>query len=121
MGKLTRENDEQKLKEKLEEGIRKGLCIYDEGPQVPKLEGLKIVAVIDEAGADPFYGEVRNLCDLRNGVQEEFPSCCCHLVVSGTGLDLLTNAIGSAGEGITKLHLSFCSSSYVFFSFELPW
>lgn len=94
----------KKLKEKCEAGIRKGLGV-DEDAQVPHLKELKVVAVIDEAGSDSFYCNVDNLMELRHVICSAFPSNCCHPVVLGTGLDLLTNSVSGAGKGIAKVRL----------------
>ena len=64
---------------------------------------MTIYAIIDEAGNDAYFANKDNLLKLR-GVVEGFATDG-QLVLSGTGLDLLTTDIGSPGEGIKKIRM----------------
>jgi hypothetical protein len=94
-------NREDALKDILLKNIRAALSL-NATADVPKLS-MTLYAIIDEAGCDAFFGEVTNLLALRGAVNEIATGG--QLVVSGTGLDFLTNSIGSSGEGITKIRM----------------
>ena len=77
--------------------------VLKRGANIERKLKMHLYAIIDEAGCDPVYGNKKNLVELSNVVKEFATDG--QLVVSGTGLDLLTTSIGSAGEGITKIRL----------------
>ena len=62
-----------------------------------------LYAIIDEAGHDAYFADKHNLTALGE-VVDKFASDG-QLVLSGTGLDLLTTDIGSTGEGINKIRM----------------
>lgn len=94
-------NHEETLKDILLKTIRSVLSL---GPAaiVHKLT-MTLYAIIDEAGCDKFFGQVKNLLLLKEAVKDIATNV--QLVVSGTGLDFLTNSIGSSGEGVIKIRM----------------
>jgi hypothetical protein len=94
-------NRGEMLKEILLKTIRKALSL--ESTAIVQKLTMTLYAIIDEAGCDEFFGQVENLLLLKEAVKDIATSV--HLVVSGTGLDFLTNSIGSSGEGVIKIRM----------------
>jgi hypothetical protein len=85
----------------LEKQIRNALDLSTDDP-LDRLD-MTLYAIIDEAGNDDYFANKNNIHDLRQ-VVSDFASDG-QLVLSGTGLDLLTTDIGSTGEGIKKIRM----------------
>ena len=97
----TEEGRVERLRMILCQQIREALGV-SEKTSLDRLD-MTLYAIIDEAGNDTYFANKDNLSQLRR-VVEEFATDG-HLVLSGTGLDLLTNDIGSTGEGIKKIRM----------------
>ena len=95
------EGPEARLRMILNQQIRKALELSEE-ESLCKLD-MTLYAIIDEAGHDAYFADIHNLTALK-GVVDKFASDG-QLVLSGTGLDLLTTDIGSTGEGINKIRM----------------
>ncbi|KAL3910491.1 MAG: hypothetical protein SGILL_007669 [Bacillariaceae sp.] len=91
----------ERLRMILGQQIRKTLGVSEKA-SLGSLD-MTLYAIIDEAGNDAYFANKDNLNDLRR-VVEEFATDG-QLVLSGTGLDLLTTDIGSTGEGIQKIRM----------------
>jgi predicted AAA+ superfamily ATPase len=91
------------LKEILLENIRAALSL-DSDADVTRLS-MTLYAIIDEAGCNEFFCKLTNLVLLKEAV-EEIATDCQLVVVSGTGLDFLTNSIGGfKGRTIRRMVL----------------
>lgn len=99
---LGTEDRRQKLRTILKEQIRKALKLSTTGDFRVRLD-MTLYAIIDEAGNDDYFANTYNLKQLQ-AIVAEFASDG-QLVLSGTGLDLLTSAIGSRDEGIKKIRM----------------
>lgn len=89
------EGREARLRMILNQQIRKALKLSKE-ESLCYLD-MTLYAIIDEAGHDAYFVDKHNLTALGE-VVDKFASNG-QLVLSGTGLDLLTTDIGSTGEG----------------------
>jgi hypothetical protein len=84
------------------ENIRAALSL-DSDADVTRLS-MTLYAIIDEAGCNEFFCKLTNLVLLKEAVEEIATDC--QLVVSGTGLDFLTNSIGGfKGRSIRRMVL----------------
>ena len=83
--------------------IAKALSVDTNTTEASEKLSMTLYAIIDEAGCDEFFGEEKNLLDLKGAINDIATDV--QLVVSGTGLDLLTSNSGSSGEGLSKIRM----------------